>query len=421
MQIYEVFENYLLMHKNVPVAEVGINGVGHIERIYKIFNHEHFPICCPKEDGKVPLNDETLDGINEWWGQSRAIPKDRYGGERVFGPLGVIKESTELLLLNRGQSMVDHYWVRSVNQNMKWEDITFYRRQNVDKKIGDFLVYEGVSLSGGGGLSDPAFALNGVQPKRWILSPNHKPILEKESTPIFSDQEPFNEKLGAMAANALGNDAVNYDVKIRNNRAYSYCESFIDENTEFITAKSIMATKKRQPGVSFYEHYLDCCKGLGIPEKMAATAFAKNIVTDSVIANEDRHHGNFGFRRCADTLKVLDSPVFDFGNSFWADKDFDMKTKTFLETDDSGTQYPAVPNMRPHLFFETEEDQFAAIADVAKGKGFTDMSKLDGFEAIVEKELMQNPKLEEKEKKARVDATVAGIRERKKITEKLLQ
>jgi len=45
------------------------------------------------------------------------------------------------------------------------------------------------------------------------------------------------------------------------------------------------------------------------------------LVLDYLIANEDRHWGNFGAVRNAETLDWIGlAPVFDCGNSLWYNK-----------------------------------------------------------------------------------------------------
>jgi len=49
---------------------------------------------------------------------------------------------------------------------------------------------------------------------------------------------------------------------------------------------------------------------------------------DRIINNIDRHYGNFGFIRNADTLEFQGfEPIFDNGNSLWYNvSDFEMIT-----------------------------------------------------------------------------------------------
>ena len=68
-----------------------------------------------------------------------------------------------------------------------------------------------------------------------------------------------------------------------------------------------------------YQHYIDCCEALGIPD--IQQALDKMIVLDYLILNEDRHMNNFDVIRNADTLEYLGAAlIYDNGTSLWFDK-----------------------------------------------------------------------------------------------------
>ena len=81
----------------------------------------------------------------------------------------------------------------------------------------------------------------------------------------------------------------------------------------------MMQTQKRDNDVSVYRHYLNCCEALEVPE--IAHSLDQMLVLDYLIANEDRHQGNFGLLRNVDTLAWIGAaPVFDSGSSLGYDK-----------------------------------------------------------------------------------------------------
>jgi hypothetical protein len=90
---------------------------------------------------------------------------------------------------------------------------------------------------------------------------------------------------------------------------------------------------KRDGEASPYRHYLGCCERLGIAD--ARQGVDQMLTLDFLIVNTDRHYGNFGIVRDAETLQALSlAPVFDSGTSLWhnqathlirADADADSK------------------------------------------------------------------------------------------------
>lgn len=114
-----------------------------------------------------------------------------------------------------------------------------------------------------------------------------------------------------------------YRLIIQDDYPYSVCENFVTSETELVTAWHIMQTNKKPNHISVYQHYLDCCQRLGIPE--VAEEIDKMIVLDYLIVNEDRHQNNFGAIRNADTLKWEGTaPIYDSGSSLWFNKPIAM-------------------------------------------------------------------------------------------------
>ena len=102
---------------------------------------------------------------------------------------------------------------------------------------------------------------------------------------------------------------------------YSVCENFITPDTELVSAYSIFKSEKRRSQHSLYEHFLFCCEHLGIPGMKEFLNYL--LAFDFLIANTDRHFGNFGAIRNVDTLEWLGAaPVFDSGTSSLAQSGF---------------------------------------------------------------------------------------------------
>jgi hypothetical protein len=80
-----------------------------------------------------------------------------------------------------------------------------------------------------------------------------------------------------------------------------------------------MRTQTLDGHASKLQHYLDCCGALGIPGMRESVD--RMLTVDFIIANEDRHFGNFGAVRGADTLAWIGpAPIFDSGTSLWHNK-----------------------------------------------------------------------------------------------------
>ena len=133
-------------------------------------------------------------------------------------------------------------------------------------------------------------------------------------------QQPFNEEIATAVAKCLSIPHVAYWVTWDDETPYSLCEDFITQDTELVSAWRVMQTQKRDNSTSIYQHYLNCCKALGVPVDMVHH-LDQMIVLDYLIANEDRHQNNFGLVRNAVTLEWIGpAPIFDSGSSLGYDK-----------------------------------------------------------------------------------------------------
>jgi len=124
----------------------------------------------------------------------------------------------------------------------------------------------------------------------------------------------------------------------------SACPTMIKRNQEFISAYEVLQERKEQITNSpkDYELYLSILKEHHVP--YAEEYVQKMFMVDFILANEDRHLGNFGIIRDLDTMEWISvCPVFDTGRSlntniakkYWLDEVVDMKffSYQFVQSD----------------------------------------------------------------------------------------
>ncbi len=77
-------KRYILMHKNVPVADIGLDSAtGAITSVGTIYHEGHLPVGIAVKKGRA---DRAM--CNEWW-RGRAIPASRQGIRQVLEELRV--------------------------------------------------------------------------------------------------------------------------------------------------------------------------------------------------------------------------------------------------------------------------------------------------------------------------------------------
>ena len=301
---------YSLMHKNVLVADLDLdNETGHILKIIKIFNVQHFPVGIVDKNG---IADRVA--LNDWW-VDRSIPASRSGVKKA---LEVLNISNPKILLTKcfGLSLSDQYWIKPQNEDISWETVNFFDNE-FSEDIGDVLWGKQLNKDDVN-YHSPDNTSDGCLKKRWKIVNGKRCLLKSGSTPFM--QQPFNEVIASIIMDRLNIPHVPYSVIFdEDGQPYSICEDFITGNTELVSAWRVMQANKKRSDVSVYQHYINCCEAFGIKDNVHA--IDQMIVVDYIIANEDRHQNNFGLVRNANTLEWLyPAPIYDSGSSLGYDK-----------------------------------------------------------------------------------------------------
>ena len=296
---------YLLMHKNHPVSEIEISSDGTaITSIADTFNLARMPVGVLQSDG-VP----SCDILNHWW-RRRSIPASRSGIDKALRTLN-LDAPQELLTKCFGLSLSDQYWIKPITSEIGWNDVNFFTN-SFSEDLGD-LLFGNKPKSDSFSMVSPDCTADGNLKKRWKIIDGKRCLLKGGA---YFYQEPFNEVIAHRIARRLNIPHVEYRLAYegKQHSPVSICEDFITENTEFVTAGAIAMALPRRDGESKYEHFLKCCELLKIPN--ATKSLDDMLTLDYLIANQDRHGGNFGAIRDVETLKYIGfAPIFDCGTS----------------------------------------------------------------------------------------------------------
>lgn len=300
---------YTLMHKDIPVMEISLDeATGSVRKLGDVYRMEHLPLGTFNQHGIVDRTE-----LNAWW-TDRSIPASRSGIRKAMEILDI--PNTRLLLTRCfGLSLSDQYWVKPQGSDLQWEQINFFTNP-FSEDVGDILLGK-MPKSDVFDFCSPDNTSDGFLKKRWKIIDGKRCLLKAGSNPFM--QQPFNEVVASLIAERLGIPHVTYSLLWDDGTPYSVCEDFITPDTELVSAWRVMHSMKKDNSDSIYQHYLKCCKSLGVPD--IRHAIDQMIVLDYLILNEDRHQNNFGLIRNASTLEwVGAAPVFDSGSSLGYDK-----------------------------------------------------------------------------------------------------
>lgn len=304
-------KKYVLKHKDVSVLNFETDGENIIS-VKEILDKEHLPLALQSfEVEKKSLTDV----MRKWW-QGRAIPESRQNLREAKETLGNISIAS-LVTKSMGLSLSDHYWAHPAELNLKWKDINFFENEfseDVGRALFGIWGNDGQEIN----LISPDNTSDGWLKKRWIINNNQR-ILIKGGTGL-EQQEPFNEVLATEICTRLNIPCVKYSLITEEFNYYCSCQNFLSSNLEFVPASYIYNLKPFSGGLwDKFSHFKDCCTIAGIKNlESIERDITQMLFVDFIIANIDRHWGNFGFIRNSETLEWKSlAPVFDSGSSMF--------------------------------------------------------------------------------------------------------
>ena len=264
-----------------------------------------------REDDRAlfPLDLElTDDGLVKWL-QRRVIPKNRAYVAEILKTFSLsINDTRGIIDVCKGLSLNDSYWV--VPQGFTGTFAQYNLYENRFSEILSLVAYTGIGQSDAAFTTSPELTTNGMLPKAWRFIEGEGIYLYKGGTfgAANTGNEPYSEFYASQVAQAMGLDAVAYELENWKGILASRCKLFTDIDTAYIPIGHIV----REGGLKACMEYY---RQLG-PE--AYEQIKSMLVFDAMIYNEDRHFGNFGVLRDNHTGKVTGAaPVFDNGMSLF--------------------------------------------------------------------------------------------------------
>ena len=308
-------KKYLLKHKNHEVLEFEMDDEKYILLgINNILNRERLPFSLIYKDNMA----HCIVQLNTWI-KSRGLTESRKDLNEIK-KLFRTNEKSELIVKSYGVNVTDHFWFHEKDINIKWENVNYFDNPFDEIIVGnnaDFTIDRKVKTP------SPNFCVDGSIVKRWIINENGERVLLKGSRYGIM-QEPFNEVIASKIMDEFKIEHVSYEQKrTRDYIPYSECKSMSDQNLEYINANWVLGLEDY--GLKdTYDHYIEICGRHGIND--VKERVDEMIAIDFIIGNDDRHKGNFGILRNADTLEwVKAAKIFDNGNSLFYDKsDYDI-------------------------------------------------------------------------------------------------
>lgn len=227
------------------------------------------------------------------------------------------KKANALLSLN------DCYCLLRTNDERKWDELSLY--SNAWDENVRIAAINGREFSIDSSVLSPEFCTDGMLRKCWIKE-NDKIKLVKSQN--LSSLQARGEFLSSQVAKAMGLECVGYELSgIKDCIENCVCDIFCDEKTGFVAIWRLLDS-----GLG-YEQYARQARKLYGEQR-----FDDMIVFDALIANKDRHYGNFGFLVDNATNEILrPAPLFDSGYCAFRHKELWQLGRQWLGTEQNRT------------------------------------------------------------------------------------
>lgn len=277
---------YQLMNKDVVVAT--------FEETKRLDDYRY--TLVEQTDPYLPHGFVNIDD----WIDGRQIAKHRASIQRLMRALG-LNTRHDFIGMARCLSLTDTFWMRRADEDLAWDSVSLYRNPFDD--VIARIAFDGTGMCGReNSPTSPEFATSGSFAKCWIREGERISLLKRGSEGFANAGfEPYSEALASSILAAAKVDHVPYEVVRYHGKLASKCPMFTTEEFGFVSAHRFFS------GPFDIEDMLEFCARHDSEER-----FREMVVMDAVMANVDRHSGNYGFLVDNATGRVLGmAPLFD--------------------------------------------------------------------------------------------------------------
>ena len=308
---------YELLNKDVPVLEFGYDESNHrVSGVNHVVNPDYAPPSL------VSVGGEILDEDVAYWWDHRGLPASRDQLDRIFQTLGV-DDVNVLVEHNMGLSLTDRYWVRPVGSDLSWEDVNFFDNDFSDD-LGRLTLVPSLSQAAADeaiDLMSPNSSVGGNVPKKWMIGEGGTRWLVKAGNKN-ARQDVYNELVATELYRAAldPSEYVSYTLIVDGDAEFCACPNFLEHDEEFVPACDLLRKHADEPNFGTLGSVLAALGESGLDPEYLRQCLSKQFSLDFLMANADRHTGNFGLIRDCTTLEYKRfAPIFDTGFSLWCD------------------------------------------------------------------------------------------------------
>lgn len=247
------------------------------------------------------------EGKLKEWIQKRKVPDNRAFVDKIIATYSNnSRDFMDYIDVSLALSLNDSFWIVPADKDYKWKDYNLY--ENDFSEALALVAFSGISNKISGFTSSPEFTTNGMLRKCWHRE-DDKIYLYKGQSQEYANmgKEAYCEFYFSQIAKLMNFNAISYDLKLFHNEIISSCLIFTSDKEGYVPMYVFLSQEEIE-NVRNEEVIQKIMKLYG------KEAFEDLMVFDALIANKDRHLGNFGMIINNDTNELLrEAPIFDNG------------------------------------------------------------------------------------------------------------
>lgn len=255
------------------------------------------------------------------WINQRKAPKNRQFVNQIMSAIEDSRNPLKYVDISHALSLNDAYWITNDAFSAKWQDFNLY--DHPFDEVLAYVAFTGYTEKIQGVVTSPELTSSGMLKKCWSNRKDGIYLLKGDDFIPRPDKrnQATMEFYAAQVAEKMGFEHISYDLEEFHHRngdkeIVCKCKLFTSENVGFINAYEYFLAK----GFDAQDANLE---DLSSQAKMASlygeTAYQDMMVFDSLICNQDRHLGNFGYLVNNNTGEFIrPAPIFDNGFSLLA-------------------------------------------------------------------------------------------------------
>ena len=295
---------YYLMNKDKPLIEFQIKESPLGDEINVLRVEADVPA--------IPLLIEAIQNhdVDTWitaWLEGRNYAKHKEHMKKWLKEWG-IDNTKGFIELTHGLSLNDSLWVKDTTSELTWSKVNYYSNKfsDVAEKTAFDTGLMGLQFSP----TSPEVTTEGTFPKCWRRIDDdiylYKTGLSGASNVGL---EPYSEYISAhILSQIASHDVLPYELETFKGKLCSVSKLYTSENEGYMPFYRYLAGTKTNYTI---KDVINLCDKFGFADEAREMFF-----TDSIIMNQDRHLGNFGFIVDNDSFEIKRfAPLYDYNSS----------------------------------------------------------------------------------------------------------